>query len=116
MTKKFADMNLTEQCLAYARMLENFPGGRGYSQNEVLAMELCEKDIPPDHECIPVVVRREISIDGIKLATPVRPSTETPIKSTFGERSTQEAMRLAKEYNESVTEGEQRSWTHFVYC
>jgi hypothetical protein len=115
MTKKWDEMNLTEKTQTYNKMRDRFPDKGASSASEAKITKLCEMNIPADNDAIGGVIRGEIPIDKIKLST-VKPSAETKTRSTSGERSVPEAMRLSNEYNSSVSESEQKSWHYFVYA
>jgi hypothetical protein len=116
MTKKWDEMNLTEKTQTYNKMRGRFPDKGASSASEAKITRLCEMNIPADNDAIGGVIRGEIPIDKIKLVTTVKPSTETKTRSTFGERTVPEAMRLAAEYNSSVADEDQKTWHYFVYC
>jgi hypothetical protein len=116
MTKKWGAMNLTEKTQAYNNMRDRFPDKGVTSTSEAKIMQLCEMNIPADNDAIGGLIRGEIPIDKIKLATTIKPSTENKPKAIFGERSIPEAMKLSAEYNQTVSEDEQRSWHYFVSC
>ena len=116
MTKKWDEMNLTEKTQAYNKMRDRFPDKGVISTSEGKIMQLVQMNIPHDNDAIGEVIRGETPPDKIKLSTTVKPSTETKTRSTFGERTVPEAMRLAAEYNSSVADEDQKTWHYFVYC
>jgi hypothetical protein len=117
MSKKlWQNMTLTEKSQTYNKMRDRFPDKGASSASEAKIMQLCEMNIPADNDAIGGVIRGEVPLEKIKLATTVKPSTETKTRSTFGERSVPEAMRLAAEYNSSVADEDQKTWHYFVYC
>jgi hypothetical protein len=116
MTKKWDEMNLTEKTQAYNNMRDRFPDKGASSASEAKITKLCEMNIPADNDAIGGVIRGEIPIDKIKLSTPVKPNIGSEPRAIFGERPIPEAMKLAAEYNQTVSEDEQRSWHYFVSC
>jgi hypothetical protein len=117
MSKKlWQNMTLTEKSQTYNKMRDRFPDKGASSASEAKIMQLCEMNIPADNEAIAGVIRGEISANDVRLLPIVKPNIESKPKAIFGERSIPEAMKLASEYNQTVSEDEQRSWHYFVSC